>query len=287
MSSVASPSQTLHPRAVDSRPPVRAVATSPTRFILPGFTLLVLLYLLFPLAIMVLFSFNQTPADRITLVWHGFTVDFYRRLFEVTDLTEGLKNSVLIAVYSTVVATILGTSIALALVRYRFRGKGATDLVLFLNIAVPEIVLGAALLSFFVSLAVPRGFGTIFLAHVMFDIPFVAVTVRARLAGYDRALEEAAQDLYADSWATFVRVTLPLIWPGIIAGAMLAFVLSIDDFVITQFVAGRTTTYPLWVYGAVKAGIPPQVFAMGTLIFTIGVIFAIVTAVTGRRATER
>lgn len=256
----------------------------PTRFALPLFSGLVIAYLLFPLAIMIVFSFNDTePADRIVLRWRGFTTAFYERLFEIADLTEALRNSLIIAASSTVVATTFGTLIALALVRHRFRGRGVLETVQFLNIASPEIVLGASLLSLFVWLGVPRGMLTIFIAHVMFSTPFVAVTVRARLAGFDRAVEEAAQDLYADPLSTFFRVTLPLIWPGILAGALLAFALSVDDFVITQFNAGQTLTFPLWVFGAVKTGIPPQVFAMGTLIFSVGAVAAVYNLLGGRR----
>jgi spermidine/putrescine transport system permease protein len=264
--------------------PVRRRRPRPGRFVLPAFTALVIGYLIFPLTVMIIFSFNDTePADRIVLRWRGFTTAFYRRIFEIGDLTEALRNSIVIAVSSTVVATTFGTLIALALVRHRFRGRGVLETVQFLNIASPEIVLGASLLSLFVSLGVPRGMLTIFIAHVMFSVPFVAVTVRARLAGFDRAVEEAAQDLYADPWNTFFRVTLPLIWPGIVAGALLAFALSIDDFVITQFNAGQTLTFPLWVFGAVKTGIPPQVFAMGTLIFSVGAFAAAYNLFGGRR----
>ena len=177
----------------------------------------------------------------------------------------------------------LGTLIALTLVRYRFAGRTASDFVLLMNISAPEIVLGASLLSLFVSFGIPRGILTIVIAHVMFNIAYVAVTVRARLAGFDRHLEEAAQDLFAGPWVTFSRVTLPLIWPGILAGGLLAFALSIDDFVITNFNAGTTQTFPLWVYGAVKVGIPPQVFVMGTLIFGFGVLIALLNVVAQRR----
>jgi spermidine/putrescine transport system permease protein len=186
-------------------------------------------------------------------------------------------------VISTLIATAMGTLIALALVRYRYRGRTATDSILFANISAPEIVLGASLLSLFLTFGVPRGIPTIIIAHVMFNIAYVAVTVRARLAGFDRHLEEAAQDLYATPWKTFSRITLPLIYPGILAGALLAFALSIDDFVITNFNAGSTQTFPLWVYGAVKVGIPPQVFAMGTLIFMFGVVLAVANVALQRR----
>jgi spermidine/putrescine transport system permease protein len=230
---------------------------------------------------MVLYSFNRNPAaatataPKVTFRWQGFTLAWWRQWNGVPDLTTALWNSLLIAVVSSIVATVLGTFIALALVRYRFHGSGALELTMFLNIAAPEIVLGASLLSFLVVLNVARGLLTIFIAHVMFNIAFVAVTVRARLAGYSRAVEEAAQDLYADPVQTFVRVTLPMIWPGILGGFLLAFALSIDDFVTTNFVAGATITFPLWVYGAVKVGIPPQVFVMGTAIFTVGVVIAL------------
>ena len=155
-----------------------------------------------------------------------------------------------------------------------------------MNIAAPEIVLGAALLSFFVLINFHQGLQSIFIAHVMFNIAFVAIVVRARLAGFHREIEEAAQDLYANAWQTFLKVTLPLIWPGILAGGLLAFALSIDDFVTTNFVAGQTVTFPLWVYGAVKVGIPPQVFVMGTAIFLAGLVVAVINVFSSRRAEQ-
>jgi spermidine/putrescine transport system permease protein len=259
-------------------------------YILPAFTKIVIAYLLLPIAVMILYSFNANTAantataPKVSFRWQGFTTAWWRQWNGVPDLTLALRNSIFIAVTSTIVAAILGTFVALALVRYRFRGEGGLEFVLFLNIAAPEIVLGAGLLAFFALLNTPRGLLTIFIAHVMFNIAFVAVTVRARLAGYGRELEEAAQDLYAGPVETFVRVTLPIIWPGILAGALLAFALSIDDFVITNFVAGQTLTFPLWVFGAVKVGIPPQVFVMGTAIFAVGVLVAVLVALSGRRA---
>ncbi|TMK80476.1 MAG: ABC transporter permease [Actinobacteria bacterium] len=232
---------------------------------------------------MILYGFNASGPKRVSFRWQGFSLFGYTHLFAKPDLTTALKNSLFIAVVSTVIASILGTLIALALVRYRFRGRGVSDFVLFMNISAPEIVLGASLLSLFVSFGVPRGILTIIIAHVMFNIAYVAVTVRARLAGFDRHLEEAAQDLGAGPWITFAKVTLPLIWAGILAGGLLAFALSIDDFVITNFNAGTTQTFPLWVYGAVKVGIPPQVFVMGTLIFGFGVLIALLNVVAQRR----
>jgi spermidine/putrescine transport system permease protein len=249
-------------------------------FILPIYTRLMILYLLIPIAIMILYSFNSNPgagrqtSPQISFRWNGFTLYWWRQWNQVPGITSSLRNSLVIAVTSTIVATILGTLLALALVRYRFRGSGSIEMVMFLNIAAPEIVLGASLLSFFVLINFPLGLFSVFVAHVMFNIAFVAVTVRARLAGFHREIEEAAQDLYADSIQTFLRVTLPLIWPGILAGALLAFALSIDDFVTTNFVAGQSVTFPLWVYGAARIGIPPQVFVMGTVIFSVGILIA-------------
>ncbi len=260
--------------------------------VLPVYTKVVIAYLLIPIAVMVLYSFNANTAantataPKVSFRWQGFTLSWWKQWNGVPDLTSALWNSLLIAVVSTVVATVLGTMIALALVRYRFRGSGSLEVVMFLNIAAPEIVLGASLLSFFVLINFPQGRLSIFIAHVMFNIAFVAVVVRARLAGFNREIEEAAQDLYADAMETFLRITLPLIWPGVLAGALLAFAFSIDDFVTTNFVAGQTVTFPLWVYGAVKVGIPPQVFVMGTAIFLAGVVVAISNIVSARRQSR-
>jgi spermidine/putrescine transport system permease protein len=254
-----------------------------TGFVLPAYVTLVLVYLVSPILVMILYSFNDSGFKRVSFRWLGFTTQWYPKVFAKPDLTAALKNSLIVASVSTVIATALGTMIALALVRYRFRGKTTVDFVMFMNISAPEIVLGASLLSLFVTFGVPRNMVTIVIAHVMFNIAYVTVTVRARLAGFDRSLEEAAQDLFAGPWATFRRVTFPLIFPGVLAGALLAFALSIDDFVITNFNAGAVQTFPLWVYGAVKVGIPPQVFVMGTMIFGGGVVLAIANLVLQRR----
>ncbi len=254
-----------------------------TSKILPFYSALVILYLMLPILVMMLYSFNKAPAARVTFKWNGFTTAWYKNLFAVSDLTGALRVSILLALASTIIATILGTLIALALVRYRFRGKGSADTIMFMNIAAPEIVLGASLLTLFVSLSFSRGFVTLLIAHVMFSIAFVTITVRARLAGFDRSLEEAASDLYAKPLTAFFKVTLPIIWPGVLAGALLAFALSIDDFVISNFVNGTTITFPLWVYGAVKVGIPPQVFVFGTIIFLVGILVAAASLVLTRR----
>jgi len=242
-----------------------------------------MLYLVLPILVMIMYTFNQSSNNRVTLNWQGFTIYWWLHTFDVTDLTSALKVSIGLAAASTVVATVLGTLIGLALVRYRFRGQAGFDVVMFMNISAPEIVLGSSLLALFVTLHFTRGFVTLLMAHVMFSIAYVAITVRARLTGFDRSLEEAAQDLGANPWVTFYKVTLPLIWPGVLAGALLAFALSIDDFVTSSFVAGQTVTFPLWVFGAVKTGIPPQVFVMGTMIFTFGVALAIANLLVQRR----
>jgi spermidine/putrescine transport system permease protein len=253
------------------------------RYVLPAYAAVVMFYLVSPILIIILYSFNDSGFKKVSFRWLGFTAQWYAKVFDKPDLTVALKNSLIVGSVSTVLATILGTFMALALVRYRFRGRSVSDFVLFLNIAAPEIVLGASLLSLFVTFGVRRGMLTIIIAHVMFTVAYVAITVRARLAGFDRSLEEAAQDLGAGPLQTFRLVTLPLIFPGVLAGALLAFALSIDDFVITNFNAGSVQTFPLWVYGAVKVGIPPQVFVMGTLIFMGGVTLAVANVLLSRR----
>jgi spermidine/putrescine transport system permease protein len=261
------------------RRPGRWIAT-----VLAAYTWLMIFYLAAPILVMIVFGFNDTHS-RVNLRWQGFTLKWYGKLFDIPDLSAALRNSLLIAVLTTVIATILGTMVGLSLGRYRFRGLATLDLLMFANIAAPELVLGAALLTLFITVQFQRGFLTILVAHVMFTIAYVAVTVRARLAGFDRTLEEAAQDLGADPWATFRKITLPLIFPGILAGALLSFALSIDDFVITNFNSGQTQTFPIWVFGATRVGVPPQVNVMGTLIFLGGISLAVGNAIAARRRT--
>jgi spermidine/putrescine transport system permease protein len=241
-----------------------------------------IVYFSLPILVMILFGFNDTQG-KLNLRWQGFTLTWYRDLFAIPALSTALRNSLFVAVISTVVTTVLGTMIGIALGRYRFRGKGLYDLVIFSAISAPELVLGASLLSLFITVQFARGFVSIVIAHVAFSLAFVAVTVRARVLGLDPALEEAAQDLGADPWTTFRKVTLPLLMPGIIAGGLLAFALSIDDYVVTSFVAGQVETFPLWVYGATRIGVPPQVNVMGTLIFLFGVGIAVGNALLARR----
>jgi spermidine/putrescine transport system permease protein len=244
-----------------------------------------LIYLLFPIAIVMLFSFNDTHS-KFNFTWEGFTLRHWQEPFKIEALTDAMKTSLEIAVIATVGATILGTLIAMALVRYAFHGRGLTNLLIFLPISTPEIVFGASLLTLFLNLSVQLGFWTIVIAHIAFDISFVVVTVKARLVSFDRHVEEAAMDLYATPWETFRRVTLPLIAPAILAGALLAFALSIDDFVLTFFNAGTEVTFPVWVWGAARVSIPPQVNVIATMIFLATLVVMLLTVWQQRRAAR-
>jgi spermidine/putrescine transport system permease protein len=238
--------------------------------VLTAYAVLALAYLFLPIVIVVLFSFND-PAGRFNYTWQGFTFKNWTNPFGYPGIESALRVSIEIAFLSSLGATVLGTLIALALVRYRFRGSATTNLLIFVPMTTPEVVMGASLLALFVNWKVPQGFGTILIAHVLFNISYVVVTVRARLVGFDRHLEEAAMDLGANEWVTFRRVTLPLIMPGIVAAGLLAFALSIDDFVITYFNAGSTITFPLFVWGAARVATPPQINVIGTAIFVIAI----------------
>jgi spermidine/putrescine transport system permease protein len=239
--------------------------------ILTAYAILAFAYLLLPIAIVVIFSFND-PVGRFNLTWQGFTLSNWADPVGFPGLQEAVKISVEIAVLSSLFATVLGTLIALALVRYRFRGSGATNLLIFLPMATPEIVMGSSLLTLFLNFGVPLGFRTILLAHIMFNISYVVVTVKARLVGFDRHLEEAAMDLGANEFTTFARVTLPLIAPGILAASLLAFALSVDDFVITYLNSGSIVTFPLFVWGAARVAIPPQINVIGSAFFFAAVL---------------
>ena len=252
--------------------------------LLHAYTWLVIVWLSSPIAVMILFGFNDKKSKSNT-TWQGFTLKWYDRLFDISDLTVALQNSLVIALVSTLITVVIGTMLGLAVGRYRFRGQGTTNFLVFAAISTPELVMGASLLSLFVSGNVPRDATTIIISHVLFSLSFVVVTVRARVIVLDPSMEEAARDLGATAWGTFRQVTLPSILPGVVAGAMLAFALSIDDYVVTSFVNGSTITFPLWIVGSVKTGIPPQVNVMGTLIFGVGVLIAIATSVSARRRT--
>jgi spermidine/putrescine transport system permease protein len=272
------------------------VSRAVDRWLLPVYVVGVTMYLVMPVAIMILFSFND-PTGRSNLVWRGFSIDAWLNPLGRPGLPNAVSNSLIVAFISTIFATILGTLIALALVRYDFRGRSATNTLIFLPMSTPEIVLGASLLTTFIATVklpfIPEGvfyplsIRTIIIAHIMFNISFVVVTVRARLAGFPRHLEEAAMDLGANEWTTFWKVTFPLILPGIMAAALLAFSLSIDDYVITSFTSGQTQTFPLYIYGSQLRGIPVQVNVIGTIIFVVAVGLVLLTTVWQRRVSGR
>ncbi|MFC4107412.1 ABC transporter permease [Micromonospora zhanjiangensis] len=245
-----------------------------------GVGLLVLGYLFLPIAVVVGLSFNR-PSSRLSYDFHAFTLDNWRHPCGAAGLCDALVRSVQIGILATVVATVLGTMLAYALVRYRFRGRSALGPLILAPLAMPEVVLGSSLLTLFVAAGVPQGFWTILVAHVTFCVSFVVVVVKARLAGLDPALEEAAADLYATGWQVFRRVTLPLLLPGIVAAGLLAFSLSFDDFIVTNLNAGTTVTFPMYVWGAAQRGIPPQVNVIGTAMFLVAVL--LVAATTFRR----
>jgi len=253
------------------------------RHLLTAYAIAAFAYLLVPIGVVIAFSFND-PAGHFNYTWQGFTLDHWRNWDGVPGLRDAMVLSLKIALLASVVATVLGTLIALALVRYGFRGRGGTNVLIFVPMATPEVVLGASLLALFLNLSFfSLGFGTILIAHVMFCISFVVVTVKARLIGFDRSLEEAAMDLGANEWTTFRKVTLPLIAPAILAGALLSFALSIDDFVVTYFNAGSEVTFPLFVWGAAQRGVPPQVNVMGTVIFVVALGLMVLNVLYQRR----
>ena len=226
---------------------------------------LVLFYLFLPIFVIILFSFNH-PAGKFNYTWQGFTLDNWLNPFKYPALTEALKLSLNVAAVSTLIALVLGTLVAIALVRQRFRGSKAIDTFLILPLTAPEVVMGASLLVLFLDLGWATGYVTILIAHIAFEVSFIAMTVRARVRGFDWTLEDASMDLGAGPTRTFFKVTLPLIVPGIVAAAMLSFALSLDDFIITYFVSGSTVTYPLYVNAAVKAAVPPQINVLATAI---------------------
>jgi spermidine/putrescine transport system permease protein len=230
------------------------------------------LYMLLPIIVIALFSFDETSAGKLDYRWSGFTLDYWKDAFADESVNEAMRTSIELAALSTLVATAIGTLMALALVRYQFRGRGLSNLLIVLPMATPEIVIGAALLSMFLIYGIGLGFTTLFIAHVMFSISFVVVVVRSRLIGFDRSLEEAAADLGAPPLTTFRTITLPLLAPGIVAAALLAFALSIDDFVISNFNSGTTETFPLYIFGVSLRGIPVQVNVLATMLFIVAVV---------------
>jgi spermidine/putrescine transport system permease protein len=244
-------------------------------------------YMLVPIIVIAVFSFGETPRDRLNFSLDGgFTLEYWEHAFSLAELNEAMLLSVELAALTTLIATAIGTLMAMALVRYQFSGRRGANLLIVLPMATPEIVIGAALLSMFVVWGFSLGFSTLLIAHVMFSISFVVVVVRSRLIGFDRSIEEAAADLGATPLQTFRHVTLPLLAPGIMAAALLAFALSIDDFVISNFNSGTTVTFPLYVYGAALRGIPIQVNVLATILF-VATVAAIALVIWQQRRAER
>jgi spermidine/putrescine transport system permease protein len=244
---------------------------------------LAIIYLLLPIAVIAVFSFND-PEGRYNYTWRGFTTEYWSNAFGVPALNDALVTSLQLAAASTLLATILGTLIALALVRHQFFGRRLANVLIVIPLATPEVVIGSALLSMFLIYGIALGFTTLLIAHVMFSISFVVIVVRSRLIGFDRSLEEAARDLGATSLTTFRTVTLPLLAPGLLGAALLAFALSIDDFVISNFNAGQTETFPLFLFGAAQRGIPVQIYTLATMLFVVTVAAMVLVTWQQRRA---
>ncbi|MBE3596411.1 MAG: ABC transporter permease subunit [Hydrogenibacillus sp.] len=239
------------------------------------YALLVYAFLYAPIIVLVVYSFNRS---RLNTVWTGFTFEWYGKLLQNGDILEATRTTLVVAVISTLAATALGTLVAVGMYKYHFRGKTALDGMLYIPIVIPEIVLGIAMLIFFTQVHIPLGLISLIIAHVTFCLPFVAIVVRSRLQGFDRSVEEAAMDLGANQWQTFVQVMLPLIMPGVVAGALLAFTMSVDDVIISFFVVGpSTTTLPIKVFSMVKFGVTPEINALSTIMLLVTltiVIFA-------------
>jgi spermidine/putrescine transport system permease protein len=248
------------------------------------YAVIAFIYLLLPVAYTFVFSFND--AGRTNIVWQGFTLDNWKNPCGAPQVCESVVNSIVLALGVTIVSTILGALIAFALVRHQFRGRGTTNLTIFLPMATPEVVLGSSLLALFLNIFVPLGFWTVFIAHVMFCISFVVVTVKARLASLDPRLEQAAMDLYASEREAFRRITLPLVAPGIAAAALLAFSLSFDDFIITNFNSGQFTTFPKFVYVSATRGIPAQANVIASAMFFIALAIVMVAQIRNLRRKE-
>ena len=255
------------------------------KWALPLYTVLAFIYLLIPIAYTFVFSSNDSFKSNIS--WRGFTFENWLNVCGEPGVCDAFGTSVLIGVVSTVLATILGTMIAIALVRYEFRARSQVSLLLFLPMATPEIVLGAGLASQFFNMGVTKGLGTVIVAHVMFCLSFVVVTVKARVASLDPALEEAGSDLYATPAQVFRKVTLPLLTPGIMSAALLAFALSFDDFIITNFNAGPVDTFPKFVYTAAAKGIPAEANVIGSAVFLVAIITVVLVQLNSARKQKR
>lgn len=254
---------------------------------LPIYAGLAVAYMLIPIVIIAVFSFGATPKGKLTFGLNdGFTTEYWTSAFSLPELNDALFTSLRLAAFSTLISTAIGTAMAIALVRHAFRGRRLANLLIVIPMATPEVVIGASLLSMFIYYSFALGFTTLLIAHVMFSISFVVIVVRSRLIGFDRNLEEAAADLGATPLTTFRTVTLPLLAPGIVAAALLAFALSIDDFVISNFNSGTTVTFPLYVYGVSLRGIPVQVNVLATMLF-IAAVAAVALVMWQQRRAER
>ncbi len=254
--------------------------------LIPIIGILVLIYLFVPIAVVAVLSFNK-PDGKFNIAWNQFSLEAWQNICGVPGVCGSFVTSIQIGLIATLMGTIFGTLIAFALVRYRFRGRSTTNLLIFLPMATPEVVLGSSLLALFLNLAFPLGFWTVTIAHIMFIISFVVVTVKARLQGIDPRLEEAARDLYADPKATFRYVTFPLVLPGILGAALLGFALSFDDYIISAFNAGTLVTFPIYIWGAAQRGIPVQVNALATLVFVIALVTVVSVQVVGSRRRRK
>jgi spermidine/putrescine transport system permease protein len=270
------------------QPPRRGHGRRWTSYILPAFTAAVVAYLIIPIVVMIVFAFNNPPG-RINVRWVGFSTKAFTNIFANEQLISAIKLSLGVAVISSAISTVIGSLLGLALGRYRFRGSGAVNYLVFLAIASPEIVLGTSLLTMFATVFkfIPIGATTIVISHVMFSISFVAVTVRARVLGLNPQLEEAGQDLFANPLTTFRKITFPLLLPALLAGFLLSFALSVDDFVITYFVSGSVTTFPLLINGSAKTGLTPDFNVIGTFLFTAGVLIAVIGSLIPIYAAKR
>ncbi|MEO6942737.1 MAG: ABC transporter permease [Terrimesophilobacter sp.] len=254
-------------------------------WLLPIYAIIAFVFLLIPIGYTFVFSFNDSIKSNI--VWRGFTFDKWLNVCDQIDVCVAFGNSLIIGVTATVIATVLGTMIAIALVRYRFRFRSAISLLLFLPMATPEVVLGAGLAAEFLGAGVQKGLGTIIIAHVMFCVSFVVVTVKARVSTLDPALEEAGRDLYGSPNQVFWRITFPLLLPGIIAAALLSFALSFDDFIITNFNAGTTSTFPKYIYISAARGIPAEANVIASAVFFIAIILVLVAQISSARKRKQ
>ncbi|MCS6849061.1 MAG: ABC transporter permease [Anaerolineae bacterium] len=266
---------------IKPRPRRETQRFSLSRFALVTITLFTFAFLYVPIVVLIVFSFNSA---RTGATWQSFTLQWYARVFSNARILEAAANSLIVAVLSTFGAVVIGTLMAMAMERYRFRGKGAWDGLLYMPVIVPEIVMGISLLIFFAAVNISRGLLTLVISHIAFCMPFVYLTMRARLADFDRSVEEAAQDLGANEWVTFQRITLPLLMPGIISSALLAFTLSLDDFVISFFVTGvGSQTLPVYIWGQIRKGITPEINAISALMLVLSIILVIITQLIQRR----